>query len=572
MGLDIKSHQTGAPHPFPVLVQGNEAQDQGCSSARSMPLPADVKYPSGDLFAWFSVDGRMVTSPIRVHVRESLRKESLQSWASRPVQGFLPRRAAEIFQPSLDPALYTRCVFTSRWMRWSLPSDTFPLDLSAMAYRCQRAIGGSWTEQLHSHADAATLAGQWSQQEQWPSPRTCPLCREGPGTPRHVVMACPAMAPLVDILRDDVEAELQAIQPLPALQAAAHTWRQRLHSTAPTSLPPPCSDGAAVRWPVLSAWRWLVPLPGWEANLSTDVAGSSRVATNRERGSDLAYRGVIPRFLGVSLCNLSPHEADSLRQAELELYATLRQPGALQHELQLLSKSRTAILPAVRLTQCLLLGLRKLRQAYQARTTTWLALCRAALPAADGDMPGEGQVVDRPPLRNSSSSLTAWLQSDAGQRLIRELRWALLRPEAAAARLRSMHPCGRLSDSTIISLLLQHGGAIISETLPSWAPELPSWSEASSALAVPCTCVPVLPAPLACCWTCGGVRLPELPFVPLPCIWCKQSGPAACVSCNITVHPRGSCRWWCTSGLPQLLPSAPAVPGLLVHLGTPSRR
>ena len=357
-------------------------------------------------------------------------------------------------------------------------------------------------------------------------------------------MACPAMAPLVDILRDDVEAELQAIQPLPALQAAAHTWRQRLHSTAPTSLPPPCSDGAAVRWPVLSAWRWLVPLPGWEANLSTDVAGSSRVATNRERGSDLAYRGVIPRFLGVSLCNLSPLEADSLRQAELELYATLRQPGALQHELQLLSKSRTAILPAVRLTQCLLLGLRKLRQAYQARTTTWLALCRAALPAADGDMPGEGQVDDRPPLRNSSSSLTAWLQSDAGQRLIRELRWALLRPEAAAARLRSMHPCGRLSDSTIISLLLQHGGAIISETLPSWAPDLPSWSEASSALAVPCTCVPVLPAPLACCWTCGGVRLPELPIVPLPCIWCKQAGPAACVSCNITVHPRGSCRWY----------------------------
>ncbi|CAE7472096.1 unnamed protein product [Symbiodinium natans] len=197
----------------------------------------------------------------------------------------------------------------------------------------------------------------------------------------------------------------------------------------------------------------------------------------------------------------------------------------------------------VRLTQCLLLGLRKLRQAYQARTTTWLALCRAALPAADGDMPGEGQVDDRPPLRNSSSSLTAWLQSDAGQRLIRELRWALLRPEAAAARLRSMHPCGRLSDSTIISLLLQHGGAIISETLPSWAPDLPSWSEASSALAVPCTCVPVLPAPSACCWTCGGVRLPELPIVPLPCIWCKQSGPAACVSCNITVHPRGSCRW-----------------------------
>ena len=43
-----------------------------------------------------------------------------------------------------------------------------PVDISAFAYCCMRAIGGSWTEKL-------------------------------PGTPHHVVMSCPAMLPLVNL-------------------------------------------------------------------------------------------------------------------------------------------------------------------------------------------------------------------------------------------------------------------------------------------------------------------------------------------------------------------------------------
>ena len=180
VGLDFKSHQAGTPVPFPNLVQGNVVQDQGCDAARLSTSPADVRMPSGGPFAWFSDQGYMVTSPIREHVRHKLRSSCLHDWSSRPVQGLLPRLAHEVHQPTLDPALYTQCHFSGRWERWMLPSDPLPLDLSAMAYRCHRAIGGSWTERLHAHADVAALAATWATQAGWPSPRTCPLCQSGP--------------------------------------------------------------------------------------------------------------------------------------------------------------------------------------------------------------------------------------------------------------------------------------------------------------------------------------------------------------------------------------------------------
>ena len=220
VGLDIKSHQTGPPAPFPILVQGNEVQDQGCEAARGLPLPSNIRVPSGGPFAWYSNQGHMVTSPIREHVRNKLRQESAADWSQRAVQGLLPRLITEVFRPALDPSLCTQCVFPANWLCWALPTDHKPHDLSAMAFRCQRAIGGSWTERIHAHEDVAALALQWSQHAQWPSARTCPLCRSVPGTPRHVVMACEALSPLVDMLRDDLEVELQQVRPLDTLVAA----------------------------------------------------------------------------------------------------------------------------------------------------------------------------------------------------------------------------------------------------------------------------------------------------------------------------------------------------------------
>ena len=241
----------------------------------------------------------MVTGPIRSHMRTKLRASSKHAWCSRAVQGHIPRLADEIFLPTLDPALYVQCVFPSpQWGKWMLPSDQLPLDLSAMAYRCQRAVGGSWTERLHSHADEAALASAWSVRERWSSSRTCLLCQVGPGTPRHVVMTCPAMTPLVDILRDDLELQLRQHATVQEHSAAALRWRESLARTNPSHAPGPCSHEQIQRWPILSSWRWIVAIPTREASLSVDINESSSTATERERGSDLAHRAVLPKWMG----------------------------------------------------------------------------------------------------------------------------------------------------------------------------------------------------------------------------------------------------------------------------------
>ena len=53
---------------------------------------------------------------------------------------------------------------------------------------------------------------------------------------------------------------------------------------------------------------------------------------------------VFPKSLGATLCSLSTHDLDALVQSECELCASLRQPGAMQAELQQFSKRRTLTL------------------------------------------------------------------------------------------------------------------------------------------------------------------------------------------------------------------------------------
>ena len=106
------------------------------------------------------------------------------------------------------------------------------------------------------------------------------------------------MGPLVDALRDSVEAALSELQPPALLIAAATAWRARNANLVP-GVPSP-SDVS--RWPVLSAWRWLVAFPEREAYLSEEPRGSSRDCSHRAKGHDLAYRGVLPLALGKEGC------------------------------------------------------------------------------------------------------------------------------------------------------------------------------------------------------------------------------------------------------------------------------
>ena len=117
------------------------------------------------------------------------------------MQGLLPRLPHEVHQ-IISPL-------------WTPPftRNPLPLDLSAMAYRCHRAIGGSWTERLHAHADVAAL------------------------------------------LRDHI---LQTLASADELRQAAQAWQH----------PPGSVRSTRLRWPILSAWRWLVVLAGREPFLS----------------------------------------------------------------------------------------------------------------------------------------------------------------------------------------------------------------------------------------------------------------------------------------------------------------
>ena len=60
--------------------------------------------------------------------------------------------------------------------------------------------------------------------------------------------------------------------------------------------------GHSRRWPILSAWRFLVPILQREPILSSDVDQSSRAAAAAELPLELGYRAVMSLELGGALC------------------------------------------------------------------------------------------------------------------------------------------------------------------------------------------------------------------------------------------------------------------------------
>ena len=211
------------------------------------------------------------------------------------------------------------------------------------------------------------------------------------------------------------------------------------------------------------------------------------------------------------LCRMSPSHLEAMANQELEQHATLRQSSALQSELRILAASKRRALPAIQFAQRLMLGLRCVRSAYQARLSAWLHLASTALsdPTRPGEEDEASQVVINPPSRD----LQRWLASPRGNAFVREIRWALLPCEVAVRRLRAVAPCQRLRDQALAHALLD-------------------------------SCSP--PAHLACvaaCCTCGGLCLPTWDSPAKPCPWCRGHPGPVCPSCNTVIHTRGSCRW-----------------------------
>eukprot|EP00439_Symbiodinium_sp_Y106_P050076 s3117_g6.t1 len=184
-----------------------------------------------------------------------------------------------------------------------------------------------------------------------------------------------------------------------------------------------------------------------QAKIRTAVRHYPHHPARPRTGSDLAYRAVLPIKLGNALCTAASMEPSPA----LEHFATLRQPLALQQEIRALSKARAPHAPAIHLTKCLLLGIRRLRQAYQAHLDAWIQLCRIAIPPS---LEGDAQACSAP-ASAGCGLLTPHLVGNPAR-----LRWALLRPPAALAKLRAMGPCGRLADSALLAALAQHGAAV----------------------------------------------------------------------------------------------------------------
>ena len=76
MGVDVKSHQDGLQVPCAAVVQGNEAQDDFCDEARRQRQPLDVHIPSCGFYAFFSIEGFAVTSPLATAIKKVLREQA----------------------------------------------------------------------------------------------------------------------------------------------------------------------------------------------------------------------------------------------------------------------------------------------------------------------------------------------------------------------------------------------------------------------------------------------------------------------------------------------------------------
>ena len=64
----------------------------------------------------------------------------------------------------------------------------------------------------------------WAAEVGLASERVCPLCRNGAGSPRHVVMSCAHMRSSVETLCDVLEAELVRWCPAEVLLSEADAW------------------------------------------------------------------------------------------------------------------------------------------------------------------------------------------------------------------------------------------------------------------------------------------------------------------------------------------------------------
>ena len=178
------------------------------------------------------------------------------------------------------------------------------------------------------------------------------------------------------------------------------------------------------RWPLLSAWRWLVPTLGREVILSADTGGHSAAAVCAEGECDLAHRGVLPAALGRAILQAArgtPVPDDALPDAA-EGFAHLLSSAQLAAEQARRRSLVDRLRPAIDFTAVLLCGLRAARWQYSARTGL-VESCLRSMQACSAPQPGPAMAGIPPGVPSPLARYQAWSTSPGRVVTLRALRW-----------------------------------------------------------------------------------------------------------------------------------------------------
>ena len=194
------------------------------------------------------------------------------------------------------------------------------------------------------------------------------------------------------------------------------------------SLSHPPSEQCVSRWPILSAWRWLVRIPTKEAALCV-LPSPDPDAPEPETAMDLAYRCVLPSPIGYAIHKM---EVPRVSEPTVEDVATLLDVRRLSKE----DEDRVAMWqrqrPVIMVVTVLAVGFRRLRAEVRRRVDAWKILASSggaiAQPLISSPTVREVQLIrDVSPIpgrRNSfHSAFTRWAIS-SGEPFIRTLRLA----------------------------------------------------------------------------------------------------------------------------------------------------
>ena len=175
------------------LLHGNAVQDDAAAvAAASGGSWESIRWPTGGFLFFYSLGGFMVTRDPSAEAASWVRGVARIEWASRRVQGAAGRIGSGVHSSCWRYRLME--VVSLPDIRLELSAPVFavsPCNLAGIAYRAHRCSGCGWTEQLHHNGLWIAAASLFHPAGFSASPRLCPLCLQGPGTPRHLRWVCP---------------------------------------------------------------------------------------------------------------------------------------------------------------------------------------------------------------------------------------------------------------------------------------------------------------------------------------------------------------------------------------------